>query len=320
MTPVISIVIPLYNKGDEILKTLDTVFGQTVSDYEILVVDDGSTDGGEAKVEAVSDARVRLIRKENGGVSTARNAGMKAAVSDLIAFLDADDEWDPDHLETLIRLRATYPEAGLYTTHHVRMSESGKAELHSFAGIPPRPWEGVLGNYFLSAIRGMNPVWTSACAVPKSVFADIGLFDEEMRKSQDVQLWNRIASKYPVAFSWSGTAYYRKDAGNRISKNRNALLLSDPERYLSKMCVDPRHVTTVSSSHAYAYNCKLAVSSAQYALLTLERPDIARRCLACVRHPSYLFPRYLLWTCLSRLPHGLFKRIRLGLRRMRGRG
>lgn len=318
MIPV-SVVIPLYNKGEEILKTLDTVFKQTVSDYEIIVVDDGSTDDGAAKVEAVADERIRLIRKGNGGVSTARNSGIQAAQADFIAFLDADDEWDSDHLETLLRLRAHYPQAGIYATHHVRMSESGKAERHAFAGIPPKPWEGILENYFRSAIKGTNPLWTSACAVPKGVLDAIGMFDEEMRKSQDVQLWNRIASKYPVAFSWSGTAYYRKEAGNRISKNRNALLLSDPERYLAKMFVDPERVTTVSPRHAYAYNCKLAVSSAQYALLTLERPDIARRCLSCIHHPSYFFPQYLAWNILVHIPYSLVERMRSALRSMRGK-
>ncbi len=92
MTPDISVVVPLYNKGEEILKTLDTVFSQTVSDYEIIVVDDGSTDDGAAKVERLRDSRIRLIRKGNGGVSTARNSGIQAAQSDFIAFLDADDE------------------------------------------------------------------------------------------------------------------------------------------------------------------------------------------------------------------------------------
>ena len=98
-----SIIIPLYNKAATIRRTLDSVAAQTVGDYEVIVVDDGSTDGGGAIVAGVRDPRIRLIVQENAGPGRARNRGLEEAAGDYLAFLDADDEWLPTYLERSIR-------------------------------------------------------------------------------------------------------------------------------------------------------------------------------------------------------------------------
>ena len=94
----ISVVIPLYNKENAIVKTLQSVFDQTISDFEVVVVDDGSTDNSLEVVRAIRDARIRVIHKENGGVSSARNVGIKAAKGQYVALLDGDDLWQPNGL------------------------------------------------------------------------------------------------------------------------------------------------------------------------------------------------------------------------------
>ena len=99
MSPQVSIIIPLYNKAPYLARTLTSIQRQTFSDFEIIVVDDGSTDGGADIVRALNDARVRLIRQHNLGPGAARNAGITAARAEFVAFLDADDEWLPGYLE-----------------------------------------------------------------------------------------------------------------------------------------------------------------------------------------------------------------------------
>ena len=96
----ISVVIPLYNKEKQVAHTLQSVLRQTFQDFEIVIVDDGSTDHSVEEVEKVRDTRIRLVHQQNAGVSAARNRGISEAKYDLIAFLDADDEWKPEYLET----------------------------------------------------------------------------------------------------------------------------------------------------------------------------------------------------------------------------
>ena len=93
----ISVVIPLYNKEEQIADTLQSIFAQTFQDFEIVIVDDGSTDNSVEEVEKFDDSRIRLIHQTNAGVSAARNRGIEEARGELIAFLDADDEWKPEY-------------------------------------------------------------------------------------------------------------------------------------------------------------------------------------------------------------------------------
>jgi glycosyltransferase involved in cell wall biosynthesis len=106
----ISVVIPLYNKAAEIERTLRSVLAQTLSPLEIIVVDDGSTDGSAAIVERVGGERVRLVHQQNRGVSAARNRGIELSRGEYVAFLDGDDRWNPDYLQTLAAFIARHPD------------------------------------------------------------------------------------------------------------------------------------------------------------------------------------------------------------------
>ncbi len=110
MNPEVSVVIPLYNKGLYIARALNSVLAQTFQDFEVILVDDGSTDDGAEVIGGVDDPRIQLIQQENLGVSAARNRGIEAARAELVAFLDADDEWLPCFLSKIIDLSDKYPE------------------------------------------------------------------------------------------------------------------------------------------------------------------------------------------------------------------
>jgi len=122
----ITVIIPLFNKEKYITRALSSVLKQTMQDFEIIVVDDGSTDRGAQKVRMMEDHRIKLMQQPNRGVSAARNVGVQEAKTDIVAFLDADDEWTSEFLETILHLRDVYPGAGLYATAYEIVSPNGK--------------------------------------------------------------------------------------------------------------------------------------------------------------------------------------------------
>ena len=121
----ISVVIPLYNKAHQIANTLYSVLKQTFRNFEIVVVDDGSTDNSVQEVEKVNDIRIRIIHQKNAGVSAARNKGIEEARYNLIAFLDADDEWKPEYLETQYNLFLKYPQCNVYACGYEFCNSNG---------------------------------------------------------------------------------------------------------------------------------------------------------------------------------------------------
>lgn len=213
-TASVSVVIPLFNKGNCIERAIRSVLGQTVPCHEILVVDDGSTDGGHRVVERIQEHRIKLFRQQNQGCSAARNKGIAEAQGGLVAFLDADDEWKPWFLEVVLNLRATYPEAGAYATAYEIQEPDGRVWAPSYREIPAPPWEGIIPNFFRSAL-GYGPVWTSAVAVRRKVLDQVGYFVLRPGLGQDRELWARIALRYPIAFSWRMGAVYHTEAENR---------------------------------------------------------------------------------------------------------
>ena len=197
----ISIVIPLYNNGKEVARALHSVLHQTVAEFEVLVVNDGSTDGGEAIARAMNDKRIRVIDQKNKGVSAARNRGVAEARGELVAFLDADDEWKSDFLETIIRLSDNFPQCSLFATHYSFMEPNGTIRVPILRRIPPGIWEGVLKNYFDTAAHSDPPVWSSAVAVKKSALLTVGGFPEGISIGEDLLTWARLTVNFEIAYS-----------------------------------------------------------------------------------------------------------------------
>ena len=185
-----SIVIPLYNKEKYIQKTLESVLNQIYSNFEIIIVDDGSKDKSCEIVESINDTRIRLIRQENGGPSSARNRGIKEAKGRFIAFLDADDDWSTKKLEKQYELHTRNPD--------ITWSCSGYKVL---GGIKERVVsyvkEGVLEDAIDVIVDGMS-IWTSTVVIRKDVFENERLlFNEEISRSEDIEVWYKLACSYP---------------------------------------------------------------------------------------------------------------------------
>ena len=192
---------PLYNGVHEIHRALHSVLEQRFSDFELIVVNDGSTDGGEKTVRDLNDGRIRVVDQENKGVSAARNRGIAEAQSELVAFLDADDEWKPDFLETISRLHWAFPACSVFATHYVYRELDGSIRSPILRRVPRGEWEGVLSNYFEIASHSDPPLWSSAIAVKKSAMRSIGGFPEGIAIGEDLLTWARLAIDHQIAFS-----------------------------------------------------------------------------------------------------------------------
>ncbi|AXP81729.1 Putative glycosyltransferase EpsH [Mariniflexile rhizosphaerae] len=218
MTPYFSVVISLYNKEKHIQSTIESVLAQSFVDFEIVVVNDGSTDNSEAIVRSINDKRIQIYSQENKGVSAARNLGIEKAKAELVAFLDADDYWYPNHLETLKTLYKILPNCGLYATAYVKQFNTVKINS-IYKNIPTTPnWMGIVADYFESS--QINSIaWTSAVMIPKKVFDTIGNFDTKITlgAGEDTDLWIRVGLKYDVGFCNTVTAIHNLHSDNRVS-------------------------------------------------------------------------------------------------------
>ena len=206
--PHISVVVPLWNKEREVARALHSVLDQQFADFEAIVIDDGSTDRGPDIVREIRDKRIRLVRQANQGVSAARNRGVSEARADVVAFLDADDEWRPAFLMEIQRLRRKYPSAQVYATNYVFCERDGQFVHPAIHGVPQHPWDGILDRYFAIACRSAPPLWSSAVAVSKRALDAIGGFPVGVTTGEDLVTWARLASRYQIAYVTCQAAVY----------------------------------------------------------------------------------------------------------------
>lgn len=208
----ISVVIPLYNKQNAIARTLESVFHQTVTNFEVVVVDDGSKDYSLQVVQAIKDPRLRIFHKENGGVSSARNRGIKEASGEYIALLDGDDLWEPTFLEEMVRMMDDFPSAAMWG---VSIAFIKGKKLYKWEQGMGEGFRGYVENYFATVHNDL--FCSSSVLIRKDVFDSVGYFDERISSSEDLDMWYRIILHYPVAFYDKVLVYYNQDAENRVA-------------------------------------------------------------------------------------------------------
>lgn len=201
--PFFSIVIPLYNKQEHIANTLQSVLHQTFPDYELLVIDDGSTDESATIVGIFNDYRLQVFRQKNAGVSAARNHGIKRAKGRYIAFLDADDLWAPDYLAEMRKLIGKYPGCGFYGAAHTVL------EHHRSFVEGGTMTEGIVEDYFRNEFTH-HITRLSATVVNPVVFKKTKGFPEGMISGEDNFFCACIACEFPVAYTPKPLVIYNK--------------------------------------------------------------------------------------------------------------
>ncbi|HPF11877.1 MAG TPA: glycosyltransferase family A protein [Flavobacteriaceae bacterium] len=217
--PKFSVIIPLYNKENDIASTLKSLLEQGFDDFEAIVVDDGSTDNSKKAVANFTDPRIRFFSKENEGVALTRNFGVQKALGAFVAFLDADDNWHPHHLENLNNLTQQFKDARWFATAYAkRHHQNFTTPMLSPIMKKPKNWTGLVANYFEYSLTDAL-AWTSAVCFRKDFFQELKGFDPKITHGagEDTDLWIRAALASPLAFSTIISATHNLDGSNRIS-------------------------------------------------------------------------------------------------------
>lgn len=222
----ISIIMPLYNKAPYVRWSLEHVAAQTYRDWELIIVDDGSTDHSVDVVKTwlvgQNDLRqqVRLLQQENAGVGTARNRGVQEANGEYLCFLDADDWWHPDFLKEMADMMERFPDAGICGCNYFYVKNRTARPMRQDVALA----EGEAGyvNYCQAYGKGLiMPLSSISVCMPKSVFESMGGFRPHLKLGEDFDLWIRIALSHKVAFLNKPLAYYNQDmpASHRATRN-----------------------------------------------------------------------------------------------------
>lgn len=220
----ISVVIPLYNGEKYILRSVNSVLAQTYREFEIVIVDDGSSDHGAQLAASLNHPQIRIIRQENQGVSAARNTGIRAARYDLIAFLDADDEWLPTHLEEINKLQAAFPQCSVFGTSYYIQRGNEPRTTPNIYKCPTKP--SVLTNYFEVASGTDFPMQTSAYAVRKEAILAMSGYPTGIPSGEDILTMARLQTVCDFAYSPlpSSVYYLTSDA----TKSKRPIVWNDP--------------------------------------------------------------------------------------------
>ncbi len=214
-----SVIIPLYNKAPYVGKALRSVLDQTFTDYELIVVDDGSMDESARVAEEVlskADVDCQLIRQVNAGVSAARNNGVARSKGDYLCFLDADDWWAPSFLAEMSALIDEYPDAGIYGTGYIIVNETKRKTRVAPLGLEPGFEKGYIDYCRVYAKTMAMPLTSISVAMPRRVFDEMGGFPAGVKLGEDFLLWVRTALHDKVAFLNKPLAFYNQDVDVRF--------------------------------------------------------------------------------------------------------
>jgi glycosyltransferase involved in cell wall biosynthesis len=213
----VSVIIPLHNKEQYILNTIYSVLNQTFKAFEVLVVNDGSTDNSLQVLKTVNDIRLRVFSIENSGVSVARNLGLEKSNYEYVSFLDADDYWDNNFLSEIVMLVNQYPKervfasgrTSLFKNHKIQYQNSFLPDLNEVDKI----------DYLKVISKFLPPVHSSNALFKKTALLEAGVFKEDQKQHEDHDLWLRVCRSSQVVYVNKPLSYYRKDIQNSGSKS-----------------------------------------------------------------------------------------------------
>ena len=208
-----SVVIPLYNKEQSIQDTIGSVLAQTYPHFEVVVVNDGSTDDSKKKVLEMNDPRIVLVNKQNGGESSARNAGIEKAGYDWVAFLDGDDLWHPDFLSKVHEVIEKHPYIGVVGTGYALKNKKTDTIIKEF--LPSE--DGEIEDYFKTFNERGDDVFNSSCTcVKKNSLLAVGPFRQDITHGPDLDMWERLGRKNRIWTIDQVLSFYVQDAENRV--------------------------------------------------------------------------------------------------------
>ena len=268
--PFFSVIIPLYNKEDFVEQTINSLLHQSHIDYEVIIVNDGSTDNSVKKIESLIDNRFKIINQKNLGASHARNNGIKASKGNYVALLDADDFWHGDHLLELKKLIEKFPSAGLFCNNYEVKRNEDFITSATFNFSFSKDYI-IIKDFFEASTITFIPT-SSSVAFLKSTFYDVGTYNISLRTGQDIDLWIKLGLKYKVAFNPKITMTYNIYDDNSLSKSKY-----NSDRYQLINNYNEEEKTNQSlkkyldiNRYALALRCKINKEVTLYKLLKSE--------------------------------------------------
>jgi glycosyltransferase involved in cell wall biosynthesis len=286
--PKVSVVIPAYNAMTYLPQTIDSVLDQTFTDFEILVINNSSSDNIIEWVSQIQDSRITLITQENQGATNSRNTGILKAKGEYIAFLDADDLWEKTKLEKQVSCLEQNPSVGLVYTWTQLIDSTGKLLKFSVT----HEEEG----YIWEKIVIQDVVGSGSCAMVRaSCFEEVGLFDRDVGIADDFDMWIRIAAAYEFAVVKECLVLYRQHQNN-ASKNRQKVIQTHAQ-IIEKSFKDVPLNLLYLRNRAYANLCRyqswLALADGNYPEAKLLFKH------ATLHNPNWWFHRNYIQLCLA---------------------
>ena len=240
--PEVSVVIPVYNREEYIGECLQSVFDQTLDDWNIWVVDDGSTDHTLEVVHSFDRAKVHVLQVEHGRQARARNAAIAHIDSEFVAFLDSDDVWLPNKLERQLPLFAGRPKVGLVCSDNYRFDAHGRHTLTTFQFKAPHR-----GRVLRELCLGPNFVVTSTVVARRECFNRVGLFDPSLTTSEDYHMWLRIAAQYEIDYVPDVLGGYRFHPAQSLKEDEMGNHLREASVLLSIEGLHPELIQSFSN-------------------------------------------------------------------------
>jgi len=300
--PFFSVVIPVYNKEKYIEKTLKSVIEQVFTDFEVIIVDDGSTDLSIEKARhfITKDKRFTLYQQNNAGVSVARNSGIKNASGNFIALLDADDIWFSNHLKNIYNAIVKHHTIQVFCTNYLIENKKNKFKKTKFSYLPKAIGNlFLIENYFKSSLKN-DIAWTSAVCIKKSLLiTENYFFDPMLLSNQDTDLWIRLGLKHPFIFIHEATAIHKCYAENGLAKSKNI----DNKYLLVEKYIDEnekkRYFTAYLDQNKFSIAIQyLKIGETKKAYKILKR--IEHKNLSNKRRYTLLIPKFILSKLLFR--------------------
>jgi glycosyltransferase involved in cell wall biosynthesis len=276
--PKVTVVIPAYNAMRYLPETMETALAQTFTDFEVLVVNDGSTDHTAEWVSQVTDPRVRIVSQENKGLAGARNTGIAHAKGEYIAYLDADDLWEPTKLEKQVRCLDENPEVGLVYTWTALADQDGKSTGRVISSHAE-------GNVWQELIEFNMVCCGSTPLIRRSCFDVVGLFSPDVSPSDDWDMWLRIANKFSFGVVKEALIRYRQHPSNS-SKNFQLMLDTSRtliERTFASAPTESLYLRNRSYGSIYLYLGWRAIENMDY------KQAMHFRQQACAHRPQFYF-------------------------------
>lgn len=246
----VSVIIPTYNRASRVVRAVGSVLSQTYQDYEIIIVDDGSSDGTERAVRCL-DKRISYVRHlRNRGVSAARNTGIRASCAPLIAFLDSDDHWSAQKLALQVAYFERLPHTKICQTEEIWMRQGRRIN-------PKKRHQKPSGDIFKPSLR-LCLVSPSAVMLKRSLLDEIGLFDEDLPVCEDYDLWLRIACRYPVGLIPDHLVVKEGGSDDQLSRRYSGMdrfRIKSLEKLITSGMLNERQLT--EAIHELSNKCRI---------------------------------------------------------------